>query len=265
MKEISLNELKRLQLQILTAVDNFCRSSNIKYSLAFGTLLGAVRHKGYIPWDDDIDVMMPRDDYEYFMKTFRHPRYFTLTYQKEPKFVLPYGKVIDNDTILIEDSSMKYPIGVNIDVFPIDTGPERDNENFWFKKKLLIDTIYTIRKLRIDSERSATKNLIVVLTKILTFPLSLRRLCCTIQKEATRFNDQLYPERKGVLSTGDTKLRWLMPADIFKEYTDITFEDNLYRSIKNTDVYLTATYGDYMQFPPKEKRIAHHGFKAYWK
>lgn len=262
--KINTDELKKIQIEILQKVHTFCKNHNLKYSLAFGTLLGAVRHGGYIPWDDDIDIMMRREDYERFIHCFKDERYRVIYYPQTSGFTVPYAKILDTRTVLIEHSTMKERIGVNIDLFPIDTCPSISEEMHWFKRKHLLDNIYTVRKLRIESERSIFKNLIIIAVRVLTFPLSLATLCSMIQTEATKYNASK-GDRKGILSTGDTRLRWMMPAKIFDNYKEISFEDIIFYGIEDTDKYLRATYGDYMKLPPEEKRVSHHGFDAYWK
>ncbi len=263
-KRITNIELKKIQLDILISVDHFCTENKIRYSLAFGTLLGAVRHGGYIPWDDDIDILMPREDYECFLKAFSTDRYKVLSYPSEPKFVLPYAKVIDTKTILYEYSSMRFPIGVNIDVFPVDVCPSINEEEKWFMRKQFWNNIYTIRKLRLESNRNFIKNIIIIAIQLITFPLSLAWLCNKIQ-ELAKENNNSKNERMAVLATADTKRKWMMPCRVFENYKYIQFENISFQAVSDTDTYLKATYGDYMKLPPQEQQVAHHCFDAFWK
>ena len=119
MKEIGLKELRDLQLDILQNVHDFCVAHGIHYSLAYGTLLGAIRHKGYIPWDDDIDIAMLRPDYEKFMREYKDEVYRFCECRLDKDIHIGFGKVEDTRTIIIEAGNTKN-LGVTIDVFPID-------------------------------------------------------------------------------------------------------------------------------------------------
>lgn len=264
-RPISNDELKVLQLNILKKVHDFCTKLGIRYSLAFGTMLGAVRHGGYIPWDD-IDILMPRKDYEIFLNLFKDERYKVLSYPAREKFPIPFAKVMDNETILVEYSTIDYPIGVNIDVFPVDSCPPDDVVDRWFKLKRFIDNIYSVRNLRINSKRGLSKNLVILAVRLATFPFTKGRLCQIIQEMATQYNNNLNTDKKAVLSTGDTKRKWMSnPAKIFDSYKTIEFEGLNFCCIENTDEYLRNTYGDYMKLPPENQRVSHHGFEAFWK
>ena len=139
MIEIPLEELKSRQLEILTRIDKFCTEHNIQYSLAFGTLLGAIRHKGYIPWDDDIDIMMLRSDYNRFISLFYDEQLRVLSIENESRYILPFAKVVDNNSILIEQSTMELPLGIYVDIFPVDNIPDDISlrNDFYRKKKIL--------------------------------------------------------------------------------------------------------------------------------
>lgn len=261
---INNDELKMLQLDILKAVDHFCNDSGIKYSLAFGTLLGAVRHEGFIPWDDDIDIMMPREDYNKFIKSFGNERYSIADHSYNKKYVIPYAKVIDNSTILYEDSRMDEPIGVNIDVFPLDACPPQNEERNWYIKKRITDYIFTLRILKIDRGRNIFKNLLIIIGRLMFFMISLSKLCEWMQALATKYEGE-NTGRTGVIIPSNSSIRRMNPSSMYASYKKIKFENFEFNSIIEADKYLTIEYGDYMQLPPEEKRISHHGFKAYWK
>lgn len=264
MKAINSEELKSLQLNILKVISDFCHLNNLKYSLAFGTLLGAVRHSGYIPWDDDIDIMMPRKDYDIFINSFSNDKYRILYFPKYKDYFLPFAKVIDTRTILKEDTILKYNLGVNIDVFPIDNCPYIEDEKKWFRKKSFINNLYAIKKITLSKNRSLLKNFIILVARLILVPLSLSKLCKIIQNMAVQYAS-INTGRKGILITENTNLKWMLPAEVFDSYKEISFEENDFMSIADTHTYLKATYGNYMKLPPEEKRITHHAFEAYWK
>lgn len=134
MKEMTLQELHEVQLAMLDAVDNYCRLNHLRYSLGGGTLLGAVRHHGYIPWDDDIDIMMPRPDYEKFMRYFKHEYYKLYDYRTDDTCGFSFAKLIDTRTI-VQEYTITY--SVFIDIFPIDGLPHQ--KNYLFTLKSLIN------------------------------------------------------------------------------------------------------------------------------
>ena len=120
-KNISVEELKMLQLKILDSIDDFCKKNEIQNFLFSGTLIGAVRHKGYIPWDDDVDICMKRKDYDRFFAEFNQQRQDTLkaiSTETEKDYYLASGKVIDTATVIEEENNYAMPIGVYVDVFP---------------------------------------------------------------------------------------------------------------------------------------------------
>ena len=124
MKTISTEELKRIQLDILLVFHDFCIENGLEYSLFAGTLIGAVRHKGYIPWDDDIDICMTRPNYEKFIHSFNghFPNYYVAAPELDWNYYAPYANVCDNRTLLLEGKNGHngQEIGVKIDIFPID-------------------------------------------------------------------------------------------------------------------------------------------------
>ena len=132
MKEISIEELKDLQTGIAVMVHDFCQEHGIRYFLGYGSLIGAVRHKGYIPWDEDIDLGMPRPDYERFIHTFpgAYPDLKVFAPELDPGYYAPYANVCLEGTLLVEQNLSHHgrEIGVKVDIFPIDGAPSDDAE-----------------------------------------------------------------------------------------------------------------------------------------
>ena len=163
--------MKRIQVDILKDVHRFCEENGLHYTLAFGSMLGAIRHKGYIPWDDDIDIALLRPDYEKFVKTYtsKDGQYRLYDYRKDSDFHYPYAKIADTRTILDENVSMKN-IGVNIDVFPFDYMFDTREECTRF-----IGTLDRLKKLfRIKLVKPGKKNvwwkrILIRIAKIIMF------------------------------------------------------------------------------------------------
>ena len=149
-KDISVEELKMIQLKILDSIDDFCKKNGMQYFLFSGTLIGAVRHKGYIPWDDDVDICMKRKDYDRFFSEFNQQRRDTLksiSAETEKNYYLASGKVIDTATVIEEENNCAMPIGVYVDIFPMDNLPSDDK-----KLKKLNHRIDIYRKMLILKE-----------------------------------------------------------------------------------------------------------------
>ncbi len=117
-----IQELRQIQMGILDEVHQFCEANGLRYFLSSGTLIGAVRHKGYIPWDDDIDIYMPRQDYEQFLQTYSDTKgtYRAINPATEPHYYYTFAKVVDQRTRMVEKETEGYEIGVYMDIFPVD-------------------------------------------------------------------------------------------------------------------------------------------------
>ena len=266
MNELSLDEIKQIQIGILDQVDSHCRANNIRYSLFFGTLLGAVRHQGYIPWDDDIDLMMPRPDYEKFLATFNQSgRYQVLSHTIVRDFPYTFAKVQDSETRLDENVGLPFKMGVNIDVFPVDGVPAEEArfEQYFRNLKRYRDALI-VKMIKLDfSQRSLTKNVMLVCLKILCAPVSYRWLIKTIQYKVAKFN---YEDSDHVMvaCVHDNKRKHKALKDWYGEFIELEFESKKYFGIKDAGEFLTLQYGDnYMQLPPVGQRVTHHTYKAY--
>lgn len=265
MKELNLAELQEVQLNILKNVDKFCSENNVQYSLSFGTLLGAVRHKGYIPWDDDIDIMMPRPHYDKFINEFNN---FSHTYKVKSrttdlKFPFTFAKVEDTTTKLDEKTDLSFDIGVNIDVFPVEGVPNKISLLKWHLFRIyLLKSVLTVKKIKIDfSTRSRVKNTILLMLKGLFKPISYVWILNKINNLLLKYD---YSKSDYVMIASDTeKACQRMERKDFKEYTSLYFEDCAFNAISNHHKFLKLIYGDYMQPPPLEDQLTHHDYRAY--
>lgn len=256
---ITLEEMREIQLNILDSVHAFCMERGLRYSLGGGTLLGAVRHKGYIPWDDDIDIMLPRPDYERFLREYpgTHEHYALQNARLDPACYLMFTKIYDDRTIQEEDIRLRN--GVAIDVFPIDGLPAPEEIPVYIKAldksyQALICTTrmfgfrgisllrYYLRKLKYPSRKE-----------------NIRRI-----KEQLSSYDFETSTYAGAIC-GSYGEKELMPQSTFTTYLTLPFEGREYKAIADYDAYLTKHYGDYMQLPPKEKQVRGHFFQAWWK
>lgn len=266
-KEITLEEIKVLQMDVLEALDEFCDANNIRYSMACGTLLGAIRHKGYIPWDDDIDIYVPREDYKRLMAEFPdryRDRYKIASLERDMLWEKPYAKAYDDRTLLYENSVSKKDIGVNIDIFPIDDVPDSDEE--WRKydnERRRQQGLFILKTVRLNRNRPFRKNIILALFHIGTCLYPTRKWAKKLDILAQKNNGKGYSRCfeccQGIFQ------KQPFPKKIFNNIINIPFEDRLFKSFSNADLYLRNGFGNYMQLPPEENRITHHDFRAYWR
>ena len=269
MKIISdISELRKIQMDILSYVDKTCREHNIHYSMSGGTLIGAIRHRGFIPWDDDIDIMLTREDYNRLICSIQEKfnngerRYKILTHDIDHDFKFPYAKVVDESTIVIEDVKGCKNFGVFIDIFPIDYIPSGKCSTLFIKQRVLY-YLLNIKRLRWEKGRSFIKNILIIISQFALLPLSDDKIISLMDKVAN--NASKFPtKRRSCLVWGYGK-KEIVPASIHDNHIDLPFEDRKYMAIKDYDIYLTSLFGDYMQLPPEEKQVTHHDFKAFWK
>ena len=265
MKEIGLKELRDLQLDILQNVHDFCVAHGIHYSLAYGTLLGAIRHKGYIPWDDDIDIAMLRPDYEKFMREYKDEVYRFCECRLDKDIHIGFGKVEDTRTIIIEAGNTKN-LGVTIDVFPIDDLCDSYEESVSYFKSFKWNWLIRKAKYReLSIVKSWWKRVAVVLLKILFLPLSVHELTLkNIQRAKAHVNAQ--SRYVGLICDPNGTMVEIMERKIWSEYQLTPFENRQFYAVKDANGYLSHEYGDYMKLPSKEQQIPKHDFIAvYWK
>lgn len=263
MKSIQVEELKRIQLDILKSIDIFCSFNNIHYSLAFGSLLGAVRHGGYIPWDDDLDIMLCREDYMRFIQTYKDNNYKVVDLSSDVHYELPFAKVYDTRTKMDEYSMSNNCFGVYVDVFPVDYVPDNMfKRNLFLLKKNIWNVIYDLKVVRVDKRRNCLKNCFLFLSQLILRSISIRKIAKILDYYASKYSHKNC-SLMGILAPSDNKKREIFPSRIFNEYITMSFEDFDAMVIKMYDEYLAGSYGNYMKLPSIEKQKSHHIFKAW--
>ncbi len=265
-KEITIVEQRAILVDVLQTVHDFCVSHDIKYSLAYGTLLGAVRHKGFIPWDDDIDIAMLRDDYEKFAQLFNKEndiyRFYECRNDKEVNLV--FGKVADTRTMVIEGANSKN-LGIAIDIFPIDDFRNTIEESQRYYDSLKFKKMVFIMKCRkVSDVRSFWKKPIYIMAKLLFIWYPLHKMALSIINNLVqnRFPDSQYV---GFAMGLSKKMNQIEERKVWTEYCELFFEGRSFMAIKEYDKYLTREFGDYMKLPSEKDRVPKHDFyKIYW-
>lgn len=265
---ISLEEMKKIELDILIYIDKICKKNDIQYSIAGGTLLGAVRHKGFIPWDDDIDVFMTRANYIKFidvLKKENNNKYLLLNANIQKDYYYAFSKIVNTKTTMIETDTKKIKdYGIYVDLFPIDNIPDDLEERRLFLKK--VNKYKKMLDLTCSIRYKNKSKLNLFLRKIIYF-CSSSRLSNYFAKKIDFLSQKYYNKKTQEQGTvvGGYGEKEIMKKNIYNEYIKIKFENHYFQALKNYDFYLKKLYGNYMELPPKEKRISHHSYVVKWK
>ncbi|MCI8550025.1 MAG: LicD family protein [Lachnospiraceae bacterium] len=256
--EKMLRQVRLIQLEMLAEVDRICKKCGIKYNIIAGTLLGAVRHKGYIPWDDDADVALLREDYEKFRKVCRaeldKSRFYYQDYRNTKGYRWGYGKIRRKNTLFLREyqEDMPYEQGIFIDVFPLDSVPDH-----YFLRSLKNFECFCVRKILWSKvgrkeDRSFWKRQVYKLLNripeqmILSYYYKMEKRA---NKKKTRMvRILLYPT---------PNREWGYYRDWYENSTEFLFEGLILQGIRDYDSYLSFKFGDYGKLPPKKERVTH--------
>ena len=264
MKKINLEESKKIELDILSFVAEFCDKNELKYFLAYGTLIGAIRHKGFIPWDDDIDIWMPRDDYNKLMEIFQSSEtgHYKLIRPTDKNSYHPFIKVIDTRTTKIEEG-VKYKngyLGIDIDIFPLDGQPSNDAEyEKWYNKLQKYYRLYPY--LILDHCKKMKRIVALPIIKIISGGKK------HILKKTAQLHAKYPYNESDFVGSIDCCYSYIgdrQKKEYFCDFVEVEFEGRFFKAPIGYHEVLTNIYGDYMQLPPEEKRVTHHSNKVYW-
>ena len=258
LREMTADEVRKTQLDILDAVMAFCEERGINCWLAYGTLIGAVRHKGYIPWDDDIDVGMLRPDYDRFNPGFNgsNPRYDFRCAGNDRNYARPFGRVFDTRTLIDYEASPGFEdAGISVDVFPFDNAPDDDAlAGEMYRKR---DFLHRMNFSRLSGIFAHAEGGILRRVAVYSFRLMLRVFPrCYFARKLDRLARSCNSRHTTRLGDFTCYYYPLIDREDMSSFTDVEFEGRLY----------TQIYGDYMTPPPPEERAGHTPFTAaYWK
>ena len=261
-----IREIQQMELGIMEYIHEVCQKIGVKYFLAYGSLIGAVRHKGFIPWDDDMDICMLREDYEKLQDyLIAHPddRYEVMSYKNNLNYVYPFMKVQDNQTYLLEeDVRIDSNMGIYVDIFPVDGYEDdsvfKDKMTRLIKKRQL--SCYTFKG--ITNTKSLLNSLIRYISVIIFYFTNTNKYIRGIDELAKSRKVDDYELVDYLIYKDMNKPVW--KREWLKQTITGVFEGKEFMIPKNYHEILTSDYGDYTQLPPVELRFSHHDFQL-WK
>jgi len=262
--EVNQEALQNHLMHMLKWFHDFCAENDIRYYALGGTMLGAARHSGFIPWDDDIDVGVPRSDYERLRLLIGNREYegyfFETPDSHSPEYRYPYGKLYDTRTTLTEHTWPALHRGVFIDVFPLDGLGNDENESIQHWSSIVKQSNYLwARTCAVRKERSFVKNAAIVVAHLIPRSVAGEKKvlsqmdlkCKTYDFDNCKYGGNVF---------GNWGAKEIMPSAIMGHPTLYSFGDLKIYGAERADEYLTHLYGDWRKLPPVEKRITHHDY-----
>ncbi|MBO0454298.1 MULTISPECIES: LicD family protein [Enterococcus] len=273
-RELTIEEIQKISTKILLYIDEVCRENNLKYSIFYGSLIGVERHKGFIPWDDDIDIVMRRRDYNQLIDILsKKTEYLLLSGKTRKNYRYTFAKLVDKHTYAKTKqlfSGEDKDFGVFVDIFPIDGIPSSSEERELFQEKCESFRLNMMDTIGLSYARSYSKWKAII-KLIVRFPH--RRTLMKIGnydywRNMYEIETVQYPLEKseycGFLEW--IHINWgVFPVKWFEEYEDVLFEGHKIMAIKQRDSFLKLRYGNYMCLPPENERFTHHPYKFYLK
>ena len=263
--EMTLDEIKTVSVHLLKQFDLFCRENHLIYYISNGTLLGAVKYKGFIPWDDDVDVLMPRSDYDRLLDIFSDSGEIKLFSNEKygAAYRFPFAKLCDMRTVKIEPcetTAETAELGICIDIFPLDDISNNKIAGVCkIKWRSICLALFSLSQMKTFKSKNFIKIAIYKLSRKIGFENFSKQINKkykhTFRKCKYIGNDRwpIYGEKE------------LFPVSMFSDTVFLNFEGARYPAPALYDQYLTALYDDYRKDPPIEKQVTHHAYKAYWK
>lgn len=266
MKELTERQVQLGELTVLKELARICEEQHLRYFLFYGTLLGAVRHGGFIPWDDDIDIAMPREDYEKllaYLLSHELTPFKVMSCRNNKEYIYPICRFCDTRYYVDYQDAAEYGLGLFVDIYPLDGygKTERERKALYRKSRVLNGLVFqagqkSFRRSSTAPWRTPLKFLLYGYAKLLGCPRLMAKLDKAARKRS--FSDSAYVDC----------VVWLpkpggFPRELFDETAYIRFEDQDFPVPARYDEILTICYGDYMRLPPEEQRVGHHNYTAY--
>lgn len=255
-------KLQKIQIDILEEISRICKKNKLTFFLVGGSCLGAVRHDGFIPWDDDVDIGMMRKDYEKFLNICKkelNKKYFLQTENTDYYYPQSFAKIRVNHTLFQEKLNLNKNIhqGIFVDIFPFDYNSNNKIIRYWMQIKTVLIRITILLKLNYSvTGKNRLQKTIIKFIKLTCNLFSLDWLRKILNKNVNRYNKK----KTGYISNyvGNLLFKDIYDSKLFDSYKLHIFEDKQYLIPKNYDKYLTTLYGDYMTPPPKKEREIGH-------
>lgn len=266
MKELTLKEIRQIEFELLLNFRAFCEENDISYFLSHGTLLGAVKYKGFIPWDDDIDIFVPRKDYDRLIDIYSDThRYKLFSVERVPKFGFPFAKLCDMTTIKQEfDVDNGVELGLDIDIFPLDVWPQQKETAICYANKInkYVNKIHCA-KLPLKKGKSPLRSIAKFAILLFYKMLGVRHYVDKINKMAKENVGLKKINYMGCITWPIYSEKEVVPVKVFSDKTELEFEGEKFSAPIGYDAYLRSLYGDYEKDPPVDEQKTHHKFKAY--
>lgn len=259
-EKLSVEDINKIQIKMLAYIDEICIENNIKYTLIGGSLIGAIRHKGMIPWDDDIDIGLLYEDYQKLIKVLAEKSemapYSLLNHERNKNYYFPFAKLVDKSTILIEKEFEQIDgYGVYVDIFCYRPVPNGKGAERYFNKQTIYNFMLGgIKYVNKESNflRYFAKLLRYYFVHLIGEEYYFDKIYTLNKKQEKIKSNMLLPDWTANGASVNIKTN-----DMFNGYKRVAFEDLKVSIIKNYDAFLRTTFGDYMQLPPEEERVTH--------
>ena len=264
MNKIEKKELRNIMVDLMTTIDIVSKKNSIKYIMGGGTLIGAVRHKGFIRWDDDIDIFVPRKDYDRLLLLLKNQNdvdWLSVIDENTEGYFQPFAKVVDNRTIIKSKSSiLKH--GVWVDVFPMENVPDDEDDRKKFLRRCQYYRALLLSMLTdFSGVQFGTKKLLKVFLFLIARSIGRKRLLDMAMKYMQKYN---CTETKNMCITWSPYGREYVEKEMMDNIIDLDFEGRRFMAPAAYDKLLRRTFGNYMELPPENKR-KNHEIIAYWK